>query len=104
LEATGTLHRFGLLSAGAALAEHEGRFEEALASYQEAAERWEGYGFVLEQGLALLGQGRTLVALGRGDEAEAAFGAAAGRLRSLGAEGLATEADRGLAAASSAAR
>ena len=104
LEATGTLHRYGLLSARAALAEHDGHFEEALAGYSEAAEHWEWYGFVLEHGLALLGQARTLVALGRGSEAGSAFAAAGHRLRSLGAEGLAAEADRGVAAASAGAR
>jgi class 3 adenylate cyclase/tetratricopeptide (TPR) repeat protein len=48
-------------TARAVLAEMQGRIEEALALYEEAAERWARYGFVLEHAQALLGVGRCLL-------------------------------------------
>jgi tetratricopeptide (TPR) repeat protein len=56
-------------AARAVLAESQGRLEEAVALYSEAAEHWAEYGFVLEQGQALLGTARSLAALGRGRDA-----------------------------------
>jgi class 3 adenylate cyclase/tetratricopeptide (TPR) repeat protein len=53
-----TLH-----TARAVLAEARGDFEEAVRLYAESVERWAEFGFVLEQGQALLGVGRCLVAL-----------------------------------------
>jgi hypothetical protein len=38
--------------------------EEARDFYQEAAQRWADYGFVLEEGQAHLGLARCLIALG----------------------------------------
>jgi hypothetical protein len=47
------------------LAEARGAHQPAADAYVGAAERWERFGVVPEQGLALLGQGRCLLALGR---------------------------------------
>lgn len=49
----------------AVLAEAGGRYEEALAGFRDAAERWAANGNVIERGRALLGVGRCLVALDR---------------------------------------
>jgi tetratricopeptide (TPR) repeat protein len=104
LEATGTLHKFGLVTAHAALAQHEGRWDEALAGYRQAEADWERYGFVLERGLAFLGEARTLVLMGRRGDADGPFTTAAGLFRSLGAEPLALQADRERAGADASAR
>jgi class 3 adenylate cyclase/tetratricopeptide (TPR) repeat protein len=54
---------YALRAARAILAEAGGETEEAARLYSEAAERWEGFGVVPEQGFALLGRGRCLLAL-----------------------------------------
>jgi tetratricopeptide (TPR) repeat protein len=51
------------------IAEAEGQVEEALEGFRNAADRWGRYGHVIEQGRALVGVGRCLVALGRSGEA-----------------------------------
>jgi hypothetical protein len=104
LEATGTLHRYGLVTAHAALAEHEDRWDEALAGYREAQGDWERYGFVLERGLAFLGEARTLVCTGRREQADGSFATAADLFRSLAAEPLALQADGERAGADAPAR
>ncbi|MGH2489505.1 MAG: hypothetical protein ACRDFR_07810, partial [Candidatus Limnocylindria bacterium] len=53
----------------AVIAETEGRLDEAASGHRDAADRWAAYGSVPEQGLALVGQGRCLIALGRAGEA-----------------------------------
>jgi tetratricopeptide (TPR) repeat protein len=53
----------------ALIAEAEGRLDEALEGFRDAAERWAGYGHVIEHGNALIGVGRCLIALGRPAEA-----------------------------------
>ena len=59
-----------ILATGAAiLAEAEGRLDEAVAAYLDAATRWEAYGNVIEQGYALTAAGRCLIGLARGREA-----------------------------------
>jgi tetratricopeptide (TPR) repeat protein len=58
-------NRHGLLSARAALAEADGALDEAALRYDEAAARWTAYGHQLERARALLGAGRSLLALGR---------------------------------------
>jgi hypothetical protein len=40
------------------LAENAGRSDEAAGLYENAAERWDAYGSVVERGYALLGLGR----------------------------------------------
>jgi tetratricopeptide (TPR) repeat protein len=62
------------LAARAILAEADGETEEAAGLYGEAAERWKEFQNQLEQALALLGQGRCLVALGRPLEAAQPLG------------------------------
>jgi tetratricopeptide (TPR) repeat protein len=58
-----------LVTASAILADARGETEAAADLYADAAERWERFGVVPEQGFALLGQGRSLLALGRDPEA-----------------------------------
>ena len=58
-----------LVSAHAALAEADGEIETALTGYEDAADRWERFGVIPEQGFALLGQGRCLLGLSRATEA-----------------------------------
>ena len=58
-------------AARAALTEARGESEKALDLFLDAAARWETFPFPLEQGHALVGAGRCLVALGRKDEARA---------------------------------
>ena len=53
----------------AALAEANGDLQATAAGYADAAERWQTFGVVPEQAFALLGQGRSLTALGRTAEA-----------------------------------
>jgi len=63
------LHRHVLASCDALLAEAQGNREAAAAGFADAAARWRDFGVVYEEALALLGQGRCLVALGRAPEA-----------------------------------
>lgn len=56
-------------SGRAVLAEAEGRYDDALFGFRDAAERWAANGNVIEGGRALLGVGRCLVALGLTAEA-----------------------------------
>lgn len=53
-----------LISARALAAEYSGDISEAAGSFRAAAERWGDYGNPFEQGKALLGRARCLVALG----------------------------------------
>jgi class 3 adenylate cyclase/tetratricopeptide (TPR) repeat protein len=52
-------------AAAAALAEAEGRLDEALPLYERAAARWQEFGSVPGRAEALLGHGRCLLSLGR---------------------------------------
>ncbi len=54
-------------------AEARGEHEAAAAGFADAAVRWHDFGMPYEEGQALLGQGRCLVALGRGPEAVASL-------------------------------
>jgi class 3 adenylate cyclase/tetratricopeptide (TPR) repeat protein len=65
------------LTARAMLAEARGRRDEAAALHREAAERWDGYGSVVEQAYALLGAGRCgdAKAVREGEEIFARLGA-----------------------------
>jgi hypothetical protein len=53
----------------AALAEADGKLEDAVAGYREAAEAWERGNFAFEQANALLAAGRCLLSLGKAAEA-----------------------------------
>ena len=90
-EPTATRYRLAAASAAAVLAESTGDLEEAAARYATAAEGWSEYPQVLEHGLALLGQGRSLTAMGR-PEAAQVLGVAAHHLTTLGARPSAAEA------------
>ena len=62
-------HQHALAAANAALAESRGGLQAAAEGYADAAQRWQSFGVVPEQALALLGQGRCLLAQGRTTEA-----------------------------------
>jgi len=55
----------------AAIAEAEGRYEDAVAGFSEAADKWAAQGNVIQRGFALVGLGRSLIAAGRSSEATA---------------------------------
>jgi tetratricopeptide (TPR) repeat protein len=59
--------RHAKVSAAAQLAEAAGDHDAAARLYERAAEEWEQFGDVPERAYALLGQGRCLHALGRGE-------------------------------------
>jgi hypothetical protein len=65
----------------------------ALELFDDAAERWAEFGFVLEHGQALLGAGRSLIELGRSGEARTHLEAARDAFAGLGAQPLLAEAD-----------
>ena len=58
-------HRYVRLTGEAVADEAEGSLEQAAERYAAAAGRWQDYGHVPEQALALLGRGRCLLTLGR---------------------------------------
>ena len=90
-EATATRYRLTAATARAVLTEATGEPEPAAAGYAEAAAGWSAYGQALEHALALLGQGRCLVQLGRRD-AEPVLRVAHQHLTTLGARPPAAEA------------
>ncbi len=67
-------------------AEHEARYGQAAERFAEAASRWHAFGAPYEEAQALLGQGRCLVALERGDDASTPLRRAARVFKRLGAE------------------
>ncbi|MDQ1535333.1 MAG: hypothetical protein QOF28_3094 [Actinomycetota bacterium] len=77
------LQGHALCAARAALAEAAGDLGEATSRYAEAAARWRDFGNVPELAFALLGHGRSLVALGR-HEAEEPLRDARDLFRSMG--------------------
>ncbi len=78
-------------TARAVLAEAQGQREPSLRLYEEAADRWAKYGFVLEQGQALLGAGRCLLALEHSQRAAKSLQNAQQIFESLDARPLVTE-------------
>jgi hypothetical protein len=62
--------------------------------YADAAARWHDFGVPFEEGQALLGQGRCLMALGRTPEAAAPLAAARDIFERLGAKPALIEVDR----------
>jgi len=85
-----------MVSVHAALAEAHGELEAAAASFADAAQRWHDFGVPYEEGHALLGQGRCLVALGRAPEAAAPLAAAREIFARLKARPALEETDRWL--------
>ena len=67
------------------LAEARGEHETAAAGFADSATGWHEFGVPYEEGHALLGQGRCLVALGRAPEAAASLAAAHEIFARLGA-------------------
>jgi class 3 adenylate cyclase/tetratricopeptide (TPR) repeat protein len=88
-------------AARAVFAEAEGQRELSLRLYEESADRWARYGFVLEQGQALLGAGRCLLALGHAQQAATSLRNARAIFESLGARPLAADTRRLLEQATS---
>jgi class 3 adenylate cyclase/tetratricopeptide (TPR) repeat protein len=64
-----TRDRISIRTADAVRAELGGDLENAIACYDDAAEGWASFPHVLQHGLAVLGAGRCLLALGRFNEA-----------------------------------
>jgi class 3 adenylate cyclase/tetratricopeptide (TPR) repeat protein len=83
--------RYAIRTSRAILAEAEGNLEQALQLYTEVAGSWNEYGFVLEEGQALLGAGRCLIAAGRKMEASPRLQEALGIFTELGAAPLVAE-------------
>jgi tetratricopeptide (TPR) repeat protein len=59
------LHRHALAATSGLLAEADGALEAAAGDYATAVAGWHEYGWVYEEGMALLGQGRCLKRLGQ---------------------------------------
>jgi tetratricopeptide (TPR) repeat protein len=72
----------------------QGKLEEARDLYQQAAQRWADYGFVLEEGQAHLGLARCLIALGDNERASEPLQKAREIFLRLGARLLIDEVDR----------
>jgi class 3 adenylate cyclase/tetratricopeptide (TPR) repeat protein len=87
---TTTRGRYCLLTAHALVAEAKGDLRMARDRYEEAARRWEEYGFRLERGHALLGAARCR--LGLGEEGASQLEEARQIFAGLGADPLASEA------------
>ena len=96
-----TRDRNSMASARAVLAELEGDLTAAIERYEDAATRWEAFPSVLEHGLALMGAGRCLLALGRQNEGAARLRATRERFGALKAAPLVGEVDDLLARATS---
>ncbi len=75
-----------LVNCRALLEEHGNDHAAAAAGFADAAARWHDFGMPYEEGQALLGQGRCLMALGRAPEAAAPLAAAREIFARLGAE------------------
>jgi alkylhydroperoxidase family enzyme len=85
-----------MASVAALLAEAHGEYEAAAAGFADAARRWHDFGVPYEEGQALFGQGRCLVALGRAHDAAAPLAAARELFARLGAKPALTETDKAL--------
>jgi class 3 adenylate cyclase/tetratricopeptide (TPR) repeat protein len=88
--------RYAAETARATLAEARGALEDAAPLYTDVAARWREHGFVLEQGHALHGAGRCLLALDRNEEAACSLTEARTLFQALGARQLAFEAEAGV--------
>jgi len=69
VESRNPITEHALATANAALAETDGDHQAAADGYADAAQRWQAFAVVPEQGFAHLGHGRTLLALGRPGDA-----------------------------------
>ncbi len=99
VEPVAPLYAHILATGEALLAEARGEHEAAGGGFADAAERWHDFGVPYEEGHALCGQGRCLVALGRAPEAAAPLAAAREIFARLGARPALAETDEWLAKA-----
>jgi len=90
------LREHGQVTCRALLAEARGAHEAAAAGFADTVARWHEFGVPYEEGHALLGQGRCLVALGRAPEAAAPLAAAREIFARLKARPALEETDRWL--------
>ncbi len=67
--ATSRRLRLSLATSRAVVAEGRGRYDEAVALYRDVTDAWASYGFALEEARTRLELGRSLIALGREDDA-----------------------------------
>lgn len=88
-----------MATARAVLAEADGDHGTALERYEDAAARWAAFPSALEHAHALAGAGRSLLALGRSQDATERLRTAGDRYASLKAAPLVAEVDELLAAA-----
>ncbi|MDQ3767734.1 MAG: AAA family ATPase [Actinomycetota bacterium] len=79
------------LTAEAVLVEADGALEDAVDAYRQCGLGWAEYGHELEQGQALFGEARCLIALNRPSAASAPLSAARAILQQLGARPLLAE-------------
>jgi class 3 adenylate cyclase/tetratricopeptide (TPR) repeat protein len=93
LKAALPAQQHSLVAVRAIVAEARGEQSEAARLYAEAAERWERFGVVPERAFALLGQGRSLLALGRYGDASGPLQQARKVFGSLGAKPALAETD-----------
>jgi hypothetical protein len=85
--------RHGAIDGQAIVAEAKGELDEAFKLYTDTARRWNEYGYVLEEGQALLGTGWCLVTLGRTQDSSPAPHDAREVFVKLGARPLLDETD-----------
>ncbi len=90
-------YRHAIASGRAVVAEARGEHKAAAAGFADAATGWHKLAIPYEEGQALLGQGRCLVALGRAPEAAAPLAAAREIFARLGAKPALKETDAVLA-------
>jgi class 3 adenylate cyclase/tetratricopeptide (TPR) repeat protein len=90
-----------VVQARAASDEGNGKPEQALALYEDAAARWADHGFALGRAESLFGAGRCLLALGRTNEASARLHQAREVFSGLGAAPAVARIDVALARATS---
>ena len=88
-----------LAAVSAALTEARGEIDTAARAYADAAERWERFGVVPEQGFALLGWGRCLLELARAGESADVLRRAGGIFTGCGMHPALEETDALLASA-----
>lgn len=88
--------RLSLATGHALVTEAAGRDEDASALYQQLAERWTDYGFVLEEGQAHFGLARCLIASGDRAAAAEPLRKSGDIFSGLGARPLLEEVDRHL--------
>jgi tetratricopeptide (TPR) repeat protein len=91
------LYEHAATTAGAVLAEHRGEYGNAAAMFARAEAGWRAFEMPWEEGQALLGRGRSLLALGRDEEATRGLRRATYLFHALGATQAATQAEVALA-------